>query len=217
MTPMVKRVVARYAPGDLPVATGSTDPDFNLLEFPDTRQGKNFTCGASSVQSILYYYGENIREDELADTLKSDPEDGTQSDGMVQLFHARGLRTISGEMTIEDLKRNIDMGIPTMIPIQAWPDDDELDKDLSASWEDGHWIVAIGYAPGTIIFDDPVLLDNHGYMAIEDLESRWHDKNGDTKLDHFGIAVWGKEPAFKERTMIRIEARVAARWIAAKS
>ena len=68
--------------------------------------------------------------------------------------------------------------------------------------------------PGTIIFDDPVLLDNHGYMAVEMLEKRWHDMGAkDAKLEHFGIAVSGKKPQFKERDMIRIQAkRVAHHW-----
>lgn len=159
--------------------------------------------------------GKNIREDELAKVLKSDPEVGTNIKDIERVFKARGLQTQSGTMTLTDIRRNIDLGIPTMLVIQAWPDDP--DQDLSDSWDDGHWVIAIGYAPGTIIFDDPVLLDNHGYRDIEMLEKRWHDMDGDNKLEHFGIAVWGKQPQFKERNMIRIQARrVASRWVACR-
>lgn len=207
---IVARVARRYATGDLSVATTAIDPDFNILEFPDTRQATGFTCGASSVQSIMYYYGQNIREDNLAEALGSDPDAGTAIADVEQFFKSQGLRVNSGIMTVADLRRNVDMGIPTMLPIQAWPDDPK--KNLADSWDDGHWVVVIGYAPGTIIFDDPVLLDNHGYMAVDVLNKRWHDKDDNGKLEHFGIAVWGKEPQFKDHTMIRIEAcRVATR------
>jgi len=35
------------------------------------RQSKSFTCGASSVQAILYYYGIDIREEELSELPRS--------------------------------------------------------------------------------------------------------------------------------------------------
>jgi hypothetical protein len=161
----------------------------------------------------MYYYGKNVREDDLAKALGSDPETGTSIANIERLFTQQGFQVRTGPMTVVDLRKNIDDGIPTMIPIQAWPE--IPGANLSNSWDDGHWVVAIGYAPGTIIFDDPVLLDNHGYMAVDVLESRWHDMAEGKKLEHWGIAVGGKEPAYKDRNMIRIDAstrKVATRW-----
>jgi predicted double-glycine peptidase len=38
-----------------------------LLNLPDVRQSKSYTCGPSSLQAVLMYYGIEKREDILAE------------------------------------------------------------------------------------------------------------------------------------------------------
>lgn len=34
----------------------------NLINLPDVRQATDYTCGPSSLQAVLMYYGEEVRE-----------------------------------------------------------------------------------------------------------------------------------------------------------
>ena len=45
---------------------------------PLTRQATDYTCGASALQSVLRYYGDEWMETELANILKSDSNEGTR-------------------------------------------------------------------------------------------------------------------------------------------
>lgn len=49
----------------------------NLINLPDVRQATDYTCGPSALQSVLMFYGEEVREDKLADKTDADPDKGT--------------------------------------------------------------------------------------------------------------------------------------------
>lgn len=49
----------------------------NLINLPDVRQATDYTCGPSALQSVLMFYGEDLREGELAEKADSDPDKGT--------------------------------------------------------------------------------------------------------------------------------------------
>lgn len=186
-----------------------------ILTFPDTRQATPSTCGASVTQAILYYYGIEKREDDLIKALGVTEEDGVGPGTLRRYLQEQGLRTTSGRMTVADLKRWIDRGVPVIVLLQAWPEEG-TSPDYATDLEDGHYVVAIGYdAAGHILFEDPSLLSNRGYIAERDLDRRWHDGATDGQvLDHLGIAVWGRAPSYDPNKVFHIAAdRVAARWV----
>jgi len=161
------------------------------LEFPDVRQSTEFSCGAAAVQSVLRYYGIDYREGSLIKKLKTDDE-GTLIANIIQFLEDKGLQASEYHgMSIDDLKKSIDDGNPVIIAVQAWGDEEDYDK----SEENGHYVVAIGYEKDKIIFDDPSILSNRGYLTINDLKKRWHDYDSGMKkkLINYGIVVKGKK------------------------
>ena len=186
-----------------------------ILKFPETRQAFDFDCGATAVQSVLYYYGIERRSDELIEILQSDRNEGTTPGNIVKAFIDAGFNVHAGQMTVADLRAWIDRDIPVIVTLQAWS---EKEKDYAKTLDEGHYVVAIGYDDDTVYFDDPSLLDNRGCIPIAELDERWHDIDRNKwLLEHFGIAVFGRKPEYNPNKIIKIESlqqRVARRWAA---
>lgn len=164
------------------------------LTFPDVRQATDHTCGASVVQAILFYYGIERREDKVSKETKT-TKSGTDVQEIINTLNDYGLKTDARSMFVQDLKSYIDKSIPVIIAIQAWAKNKKI--DYMKTYDEGHYVVVIGYDDENIIFEDPSIQENRGYLSFKELEERWHDKdfNGN-KLEHFGIAVYGKAPNF---------------------
>lgn len=170
-----------------------------LLDFPETRQATGFSCGAAVVQAILYYYGLDVREGKLIKMLSVDPNFGTDPDTMCNRLKEVWSLTVDMKhgMTVDEVKGYIDRKIPVILGIQAWNDDSGKEVDYSEMYEDGHYVVAIGYTDDCMIFEDPSILSNRGYIPFTELVPRWHDKTrrGD-KYTCLGLAVYGKTPVY---------------------
>lgn len=163
-----------------------------ILDLPDERQTFDYDCGAKAAQTVLAYYGIDIREDRLLNFLGTTEENGTNVNRIIDLFKKFGLQVKSGSLTIDELKSYIKSGYPVIMPIQAWTND-----LLQVNWEedkdDGHYVIAMGYKDDKIIFEDPAQYDK-AYLTEEELEQRWHDFGEDgTKFDHLGIVVIGEK------------------------
>lgn len=186
-----------------------------VLTFPETRQSTSFSCGASATQAILYYYGHEHREDKLIAALGTNDAMGTRPGNIVKYFIDNGFWVRAGQMTVNEVKQWIDRKVPVMVVLQAWTDNPN--EDYRRSLDDDHWVVAIGYTDDGLIFDDPSLLDNHGFIPYSEVEDRWHAvaQEDVMLLDHFGIAVWGQKPKFDPNRILKIESvrRVTSRWI----
>jgi len=113
-----------------------------ILTFPDTRQTDDFDCGAAALQSVLCYYGIEFDEAEMVEKLRTDKEEGTRIRNLIWFARSLGLKVQARQMTIADLKAWIDRKAPVILLIQAWTDDA---IDLSQTWDQGHYVVAIGY------------------------------------------------------------------------
>lgn len=175
-----------------------------VITFPEIRQSTNYSCGVSCVQGILYYYGIDIREDKLIKIFGAKPttdiHSGVDPDILVSTITQRwGLRVDMRPMDIDTVKDYIDKNIPVILAIQAWRKEDKAVEgtDYLDSYQDGHYIVAVGYNDTYIVFEEPSLLSNRGYLSYEELENRWHDMdfNGN-KYEHLGIAIYGKPPKY---------------------
>ncbi len=174
----------------------------NLLNVVDVRQATPYTCGVSSSQAILNYFGIDKREDELALQFGTTEANGTSPSQIITGLKSYGLiATPKENTTLEELKENIKNKIPTMVVIQAWADN-YPPADWSKTWEDGHWVIIIGMDEQNIYFEDPVLLGSRGKMSKEEFLMRWHDYSGDAPccdkddkiLSHFSITVKGALP-----------------------
>ena len=159
----------------------------NLIWVPLTYQAYDYTCGISALQSILYYYGKEFGQDELAKALKSDPIKGTNYRRMVAFARSLGFQVdVLIHMSLEDLKKLIDDRKPVIVLIQAWPDSA---VKWPESWEEGHYAVAIGYDGRNIYFMDASTLGHYTFIPIPEFLDRWHDMDDQVKLIHFGIVI----------------------------
>ena len=173
-----------------------------MLEFPELRQTFNYDCGASVLESVLVYYGENVREDYLVKNANTNKNDGIFVENIVKTFRSFHLKTVHREMTLTDVKKYLRNHVPVVLVLQAWTDKEKV--DWKHDWEDGHYVVAIGYDQEKIYFEDPSSFER-AYLTFEELRKRWHDidVNG-KKYYNYGIAAYGKVPKFSKHTIIHL-------------
>lgn len=174
-----------------------------ILEFPDLRQMSNYDCGATAVQSVLAYYGIDFREEKVL-KMAGTTKDGTPIEGIKKILKHFKLRFREKEMDIEQIKKCIRRKIPVIMLVQAWAD---KKVDWANDWNDGHYVVAIGYSQKKIYFEDPAAY-NKTYLFYHELRERWHDidtnPNG-KKYFNFGIPVYGKKIKFDEDEIIHMD------------
>ncbi len=173
-----------------------------IIVLPQLRQTYCYDCGANALQSVLVYYGIEVREDCLI-KLTGTSKEGTSIKGIIKVAEKYGLKTESKQMTIDDIKWYIKKDVPVIIALQAWTEKEKVDWEND--WVDGHWVVAIGYTKDKIIFEDPSSFVRV-YLKYEELEKRWHDvdTNG-KKYFHHGIAIFGKKPKFDRDKIVHME------------
>lgn len=159
------------------------------INLPSVRQAYSFDCGAASVQSIMAFYGNNIREEKLMTALGTDSSDGTLVVNIIKFFKDHGFDVTAKSLTLDELKGFLDKKIPVVVVIQAWEDDPQVGyKD---DWADGHYVVCQGYTDdGKFIFEDPSSFGKV-WLNKDEFLLRWHDIDGTTKYQNFGIAVHG--------------------------
>jgi predicted double-glycine peptidase len=188
------------------VLSACSDNKSKILEFPNTRQSFDYSCGPGAVQSVMAYYGEDFRESELIDLLKTDKNEGTYLKEIVKFFTSQGFSTtLKQNMTVQELCSYIDRKIPVIVLIQAWGKEADFGNNYKNSWDDGHFVVVIGYTDKDLLFSDPALF-NTGYIPISEFTDRWHDYDeGETKTYQLGLAVYGKTPKFGTNDIERIK------------
>ena len=166
----------------------------NFIRVPFTRQATDYTCGVAALQSILYYYGEEFREDELVEKLQPTFKEGTKYLEIAKFAQSRNFRVdVRTGMSLDDLQGLIRKKKPIILLIQAWS---ESHVDYTQDWDDGHYAVAIGYDHQNIYFMDPSTLGNYSFIPIGEFLDRWHDRDGQTYLHQFGM-ILTKEPTWE--------------------
>jgi predicted double-glycine peptidase len=186
----------------LPVEPAIVRLPANQIRVPLTLQSTDYTCGASALQSVLKFYGDDVAEMDLARELKSTPADGTNYKEIARYARAHGydVNTAVGA-GLDDLKRAIDQGKPALVLIQAWA---EGPVDYKNDWNDGHYVVATGYDAKNIYFMDPSTLGNYTYIPINEFMDRWHDIDDNRKLNHFFMTVTRPKPAYNPASVPRL-------------
>ena len=64
----------------------------NLISVPLTYQCYDYTCGVGALQSVFYYYGKELRHDELVKVLGPDPIKGTNYRRIVEFARSLGFQ-----------------------------------------------------------------------------------------------------------------------------
>lgn len=167
----------------------------NLIRVPKVRQATDHTCGVASLQSLLGYYGFEIREDKLATELHA--ENYARTGEIVKYARSKGLMVDTRQkMTLKELQQYIDKNIPVMVCMQAWPDNPMTIDKYKTDWEDGHWVVVIGYDLANIYMMDPSTLGNYAFVPSAEFDARWHDYDDDITKPyvHFGIIITSSKP-----------------------
>ena len=120
------------------------------------------------------------------------------------------------DMSVDDVRKRLDAGIPVMLMIQAWHETDRRKRrwrGYADEWDDGHWVAAIGYDRSAMYFEDPSLATSRGWLTYEELAARWHDvgpywlKPYHEHMHNYGIAIWKnpvRRPAY-HRTAVHID------------
>jgi predicted double-glycine peptidase len=176
-----------------------------ILDFPNTRQSYDYSCGPGAVQAVMAYYGLDFRESQLIDSLKTNENDGTLVGDILRFLHSQGFLTeVKEHMSKNDLFSYINKNIPVITLIQAWGEESDFNRHYAETWDDGHFVVVIGYSAKNIICSDPSMFKT-GFIPIPEFMERWHDYDeGETKTYHLGIAVYGKEPKYVRKDLQRI-------------
>ena len=156
-----------------------------VIDYPETRQVFSFDCGANALVSVLVFAGLEEREDRVA-LLAGTTKDGTSTAGILRVLrYYGGPFRARQRMRIDDLRRAIDDGHPTLITLQAYRESNRPYREL---WEDGHWVVAIGYDKRRILFEDPSAF-HRTWLADEELRQRWHDMDRGKRIRQWGCTV----------------------------
>ena len=124
-----------------------------ILDIPDVRQSNDYTCGTSSLLSILQYYGKyDGNEKDLAKELGTNSKDGTKPENIINVAKKYGLKSfMKQDGTLDDLRYYSDKQIPVIINYQAWSEKKKDNKDWSKDYSDGHYSVLIGIDDKTSI------------------------------------------------------------------
>jgi ABC-type bacteriocin/lantibiotic exporter with double-glycine peptidase domain len=156
-----------------------------LIAYPETRQACNFDCGSNALVSMLVYAGIEEREDRIA-ALAGTSKAGTSCAGMMRVLRYYGLPfRVGRRMTAADLRASIDQGCPVAIAIQAYR---SSARPYTKLWDDGHWVVAIGYDERRIYFEDPSSF-HRTWLADDELHDRWHDLDAGRPIRGWGLTL----------------------------
>lgn len=163
--------------------------DVKVLNLADVRQATGYTCGVSALQTILFYYGIEYRENTLAEFAGSNPDEGTPPKGILKAVEQVNIEDgtkftaeIKQNATIGDIEKLIDQEIPVIVDIQAWRDTDNQ-AEWKEDWVDGHYVVALGYDKNNLYFEDPLLINSVGSIPKTEFLERWHDYEGSDDYD----------------------------------
>ena len=172
-----------------------------ILNFPEYRQTYSYDCGAKSAQSVLTYYGIDVQEGKVM-KIAGTTRGGTYIHGITKVMHKYGIKCKVKQMTIEEVKKNINKKRPVILVLQAWKN--KKTTKYEKDWKDGHYVVAIGYKKNKIIFEDPSSIERT-YLNEDELKKRWHDVDiKGKKYVNYGIICYGRSILFNLKKLIHM-------------
>ncbi len=170
-------------------------PAVFALDIPINIQQTPYTCGPTSLASVLQAYGFNVTEQSLAVEMRSNDEDGTLWPNMVNASVDRLLRvTSSNNLTVPQVQQFLfaTRGV-VIVAYQAY----RLENNTTpwrVDWIDGHYSVIIGWNSTGVLLMDPSQDEGcYGYIPTAEFLARWHDVDGCcTPVVQFGMMIWSE-------------------------
>jgi ABC-type bacteriocin/lantibiotic exporter with double-glycine peptidase domain len=100
--------------------------------------------------------------------------------------------TPSSTVSVDDVERAVDRSEPTIVAVQAWQPvaREENLKPWATDWDDGHYLVVIGYDSKNLYFMDPSTTGHYTYIPLGEFNDRWHDVLGAEHVHAEHIAVF---------------------------
>lgn len=163
------------------------------------RQTSDYDCGAMALQLVMAYYGVDVRGDRLMEALGTG-KDGTRVSMMISVAESYGFDVFhKSNWKINELKDTVEQGYPVIVLVQAWAERYLTQAEWRKNYNDGHYVVVIGFSKGVIMFEDPASF-RRTWLTEREFLARWHDRNDDTGVtyDRFGMVLKGKEPSEKK-------------------
>ena len=105
-------------------------------------------------------------------------------------------------MTMKDLEIFVSRGVPVIVLIQAWREEEDMDKEWADLWDDGHYVVVIGVDAKYVYFEEPSILGGIGYIPKGEFMDRWHDTDNSARYVHYGMTVDGKRESIETAVYI---------------
>jgi len=146
--------------------------DLKLTPIPFTRQTQAYTCGAAALQSVLLFYGRQVKEEELVQELGT-TEKGTAPEAIRRVASKYHLdATVVDKLDVATLRKLVDWEIPVIVAYQAWAEGEE---NWSEDWSDGHYSTVMAVDDKNVYLDDPSQYGVVGVVALREFLTRWHD------------------------------------------
>jgi predicted double-glycine peptidase len=177
-----------------------------IIDLPGGRQTFDFDCGATALQLVMAYYGVDVRRDELYSKLLIN-SDGTPVKNMVSVPKKYGFKVnVKYDAAIEDIKQFIDRSHPVIVLVQAWAEKYMTLEEWHEDYDDGHYVIVIGYYDNKIVFEDPSSF-RKTWLTEEEFLIRWHDKDPETGeiINHLALVLTGKDPQPAHKLMEHME------------
>jgi predicted double-glycine peptidase len=173
-----------------------------MLDFPELKQICDYDCGTCALESVFIYYGGDVFEKDIMKIAGTIPKKGTSLKGMLKAINHFGFKGESKKLNIEELKKYIEKKIPVILRLQAWSQHENT--EWSKNWDDGHYVVVIGYDSEKFYFEDPWVA-TRTYLKFGELLERWHDIDVDgNECINCGIVITGKKK-YKSNTVVHME------------
>lgn len=131
------------------------------LNVPYFKQDTIYTCGPTSLQMVLSFYGIRESESALAEELKSTAENGTYHKNMLEAVLRRGLYCyINDESNLEELRSLLGNGIPVIV------------RYLERERNEDHYGVVVGLSDEVVAINDP-WAGERVHFSREEFIARW--------------------------------------------
>src|SRR3954469_6122178 len=123
-----------------------------------TRQSTDYSCGASALQAVLSYWGQDVAEAELMNLLKTNSEVGTYPENIVAGAGALGFKAeMRDHLTIDELRDFTASGKPAIALAQVWRSYADVSVSAEDEWGSGHYVTVLGVDDDYVYFQDPFI------------------------------------------------------------
>ena len=126
---------------------------------------------------------------------------------MISVAEQNGFDVIEKYDTgIDEIKRFIDTSHPVIVLVQAWAEKYMTLEEWHEDYDDGHYVIVVGYYENKIVFEAPSSF-RKTWLTEEEFLIRWHDKDPETDniINQFALILTGRKPEPAHKLMEHME------------